>query len=201
MRIAALSVSALLFVFAGCASTSGDDSPYVKPNSLMAEEIESRMQQIPYQHREELYQNLVWLSESGEGTIPSLLKGLQNSDPKVRSSSAWVLGRMRDRRTIPQLQSALNDTNQTVRLEIARTLVYMGDLQPSPVLIEGLDSDKKEVRYMCNETLKSATGHDFGYDHLGANENERRTAALRSVKCVCASVTTSAPVRRSAARI
>ena len=178
MRIAALSVSALLLVFGGCASTGGVDSPYVKPNSLMAEEIESRVQQIPYQHRDELLQNLMWLAQTGETTIPTLLRGLGNQDPKVRSSCAWVLGRIHDRRTIPQLEASMKDANETVRLEVARTLVGMGDLQPASMLIEGLDSDRKEVRYLCHEALKSATGRDFGYDHLSENETQRRTAVL-----------------------
>jgi hypothetical protein len=178
MRIAALSVSALLLLFGGCASTGGVDSPYVKPNSLMAEEIESRVQQIPYQHRDELLQNLMWLAQTGETTIPTLLRGLGSQDPKVRSSCAWVLGRIHDRRAIPQLEASMKDLNETVRLEVARTLVGMGDLQPASTLIEGLDSDRKEVRYLCHEALKTATGRDFGYDHLSENETQRRTAVL-----------------------
>src|SRR5262249_36736570 len=67
---------------------------------------------------------------------------------------------------------------ETVRLEVARTLVGMGDLQPASTLIEGLDSDRKEVRYLCHEALKSATGRDFGYDHLSENETQRRTPVL-----------------------
>ncbi|MEI6129178.1 MAG: hypothetical protein WCR59_03850, partial [Planctomycetota bacterium] len=97
MRIASFSVSALLFVFAGCATSTADTSTFSKPNSLMAEEIESRVTQIPYQHRDELLTNLMWLSQTGESTIPSLLRGLPSEDAKVRSSCAWVLGRIHDR--------------------------------------------------------------------------------------------------------
>ena len=172
MRIAALSVSALLLVVGGCASTSNEDSSYSQPNSLMAEEIESRVKQIPFQHREELLDNLKWLVQTGETTIPTLLRGLSHESPKVRSNCAWALGMIRDRRTIPQLQRASKDSNESVRLEIARALVWLGDVQQSPTLIEGLDSDKKEVRYLCHEALKGASGRDFGYDHL--TENEQR---------------------------
>ena len=90
-----------------------------------------------------------------------------------------MLGRIHDRRTIPDLQKAMHDGEDGVRLEIARTLVLMGDLQQSPILIAGLDSDRKEVRFMCHEALKSATGHDFGYDHLNQNQQELRTAVLQ----------------------
>jgi hypothetical protein len=150
-----------------------------QPNSLMAVEIDRRIEQIPYQHRDELFNNLVWLAQTGEQTIPALLRGLQHENPKVRSSSAWVLGRIGDRRTIPDLQRVAKDPEPTVRLECARTLVMLGDLAWSPALIEGLDSDRKEVRYMCHDVLKSATGHDFGYDHLQESKEQMVLSVLR----------------------
>ena len=178
MRIAALTVLALL-PFAGCTSSAPQNaSPYAKPNSLMADEITSRIEQIPYQHREELLLNLQWLSQAGEQAIPSLLSGLQHDNAKVRSSAAWVLGRIRDRRVIPEMRTSLQDGNETVRLEVARTLLVLGDLATAPTLIEGLDSQRKEVRYLCHEALKSVTGRDFGYDHLAEDASSRRTAAL-----------------------
>ena len=157
---------------------SEEQSPFAQPNSLMAGEIENRVQQIPFQHREELLQNLMWLAQTGETTIPALLRGLDSDSPKVRSSSAWVLGRIADRRVIPYLQPMTKDDNETVRLEAARTLVLLGDLDQSPQLIEGLDSGKKEVRYLCHEALKAATGRDFGYDHLSENQMQRQLAVL-----------------------
>jgi hypothetical protein len=178
MRIAAFGAT-LLLAFAACSTTESSSSPFQQPNSLMAGEISRRMEEIPYQHRDELLQNLLWLAQTGEQTIPSLLQGLRHDNPKVRSSSAWVLGRLRDHRTIPNLQAAMRDSDQSVRMEVARTLVLLGDLVWSPNLIEGLDSEKKEVRYMCHEALKSATGHDFGYDHLNQNDNDLRVSVLR----------------------
>jgi hypothetical protein len=178
MRIAAIGAT-LLLAFAACSTTDSSTSDYQQPNSLMAGEINRRIEQIPYQHRDELLQNLLWLAQTGEQTIPALLGGLQHENPKVRSSSAWVLGRLRDHRTIPNLQAAMRDGDETVRMEVARTLVLLGDLTWSPNLIEGLDSDRKEVRYMCHEALKTATGHDFGYDHLNQNDAELRLSVLR----------------------
>lgn len=180
MRIAATFAS-VLFAFAACSSTSPSttEDPYIKPNSLMAGEIVSRVQQIPFQHREELWQNLVWLTDAGEQVIPTVLEGLKHENAKVRSSCAWVLGQLHDRRTIPALRAVAKDSEASVRTEVARTLVMLGDLQSCPTLIEGLDSDKREVRYMCHEALKVATGHDFGYDHLNTNRREMQTAVLR----------------------
>jgi hypothetical protein len=178
MRIAAYGATLLLFLQACSTTPPASDSPYQTPNSLMGGEITRRVEQIPYQHRDELLQNLMWLAQTGEQTIPAMLEGLRHENPKVRSSSAWVLGRIRDRRTIPALQQAMRDDETGVRMEVARSLVTMGDMAWSPALIEGLDSEKKEVRYMCHEALKTATGHDFGYDHL-QNDNDLRLATLR----------------------
>ena len=178
MRIAAASATLFLFLQA-CSSTSAETGGFDQPNSLVAQEIQRRVEQIPFQHRDELFENLVWLVQNGEQALPAMVEGLGHDDAKVRSSCAWVLGRLRDRRTIPALQNAMDDRESGVRLEAARSLVAMGDLKWSKTLIEGLDSDKKEVRFMCNETLKTATGHDFGFDHLSANDAERRAATLR----------------------
>ncbi|HLQ36297.1 MAG TPA: HEAT repeat domain-containing protein, partial [Planctomycetota bacterium] len=175
-----LSVLSSLLLLCGCGSSSHQQQQngFSAPNSLMSQEIDSRIDQIPYQHREELLQNLLWLSQSGEQTIPALLKGLSHDNPKVRSSCAWVLGRMRDRRVINDMEKHASDQSETVRLEVCRTLVVLGDLKFSPMLIEGLDSDHKEVRFLCHEALKSSTGRDFGYDHLSEDATQRRTAVL-----------------------
>ncbi|GAB4150233.1 MAG: hypothetical protein Fur0037_18730 [Planctomycetota bacterium] len=180
MRIAAFSVTALLSLLAGCTTGSPKkaESPFVKPNSLMAEEIENRISNIPYQHREELLMNLQWLAQQGETAIPALLRGLKNDDAKTRSSCAWTLGRIADRRVIPELQKCIYDESETVRLEVARQLLLLGDYSTAPTLIEGLDSERKEVRYLCHEALKSATGRDFGFDHLSEDETARTTAIL-----------------------
>ncbi|MBL9078765.1 MAG: HEAT repeat domain-containing protein [Planctomycetes bacterium] len=178
MRIAAFGAT-LLLAFAACSTTGSDESPFQQPNSIMAGEIDRRMEQIPFQHREELLENLLWLAQTGEQTIPALLQGLRSDSAKVRSSAAWVLGRLRDHRTIPNLQAAMRDSDSTVRMEVARSLVLLGDLTWCPNLIEGLDSEKKEVRYMCHEALKSASGHDFGYDHLNQDQTQLRLSVLR----------------------
>ncbi|MEC8650963.1 MAG: HEAT repeat domain-containing protein, partial [Planctomycetota bacterium] len=177
MRIAATAVIAFLTLTA--CSTTESTSPYQQPNALMGSEISQRIDQIPFQHREELVQNLLWLAQTGEQAIPALLDGLGHEHAKVRSSCCWVLGRMRDRRTVPQLQRLTTDTELSVRMEASRSLVLMGDIDQAPNLIQGLDSDRKEVRFMCHEALKSATGHDFGYDHLGQDQIALQTAVLR----------------------
>ena len=177
MRIASAAAIALLTLTA--CSTTEPVSRFQQPNELMGTEIRQRIDQIPFQHREELVQNLLWLAQAGEQAIPSLIAGLGAEHAKVRSSCCWVLGRMRDRRTVPDLQRLTSDRETSVRMEASRSLVLMGDIDQAPRLIEGLDSDRKEVRFMCHEALKAATGHDFGYDHLGPDQSALQTAVLR----------------------
>jgi hypothetical protein len=180
MRIAAF-CAPILIALAACSTTTAPktDSPYMQPNQLMAGEIDRRIEQIPYLHGQGLVDNLYWLAQTGEQTLPAVLVALRNPNPKVRSSAAWVIGMIGDRRTIPAVQKAVTDKETAVRLECARTLVLLGDVAQAPVLIEGLDSDRKEVRLACHEVLKQATGHDFGYDHLTANVDDMRGAVLR----------------------
>ena len=167
----------VLPLWASCGSTSGT-SRFTEPNALMADEIRNRIAQIPYQHREELFHNLLWLAQAGEQAIPALLDGLQHNSPKLRSNAAWTLGQIGDRRVITDLKELAQDENPTVRLEVARTLVLLGDIQHCALLIDSLDSDQVEVRYLCHEALKSSTGQDFGYDHLSDNVMLRHSTVL-----------------------
>ena len=154
-------------------------SNYYESDGLMGEEIRGRVNQIAFQHRDELYQNLLWLAQSGEPALPALVDSLSSKNPKVRSSCAWVLGQIGDRRTITDLQDYVDDEHPTVRMEVARSLLVMGDMEQAPALIEGLDANRTEVRYMCHEALKSASGRDFGFDHLSQDLYTRRQAVLQ----------------------
>lgn len=177
MRLQAI-IPLALATLAGCTTTT-TDQPYAKANSVMAAEIGRRVKDMEFQQRTELLDNLMWLAQTGEQAIPFLLEGLNAQSPKVRSNSAWVLGRIRDRRVIGDLQQHVNDSNQSVRLEVARSLVLMGDMKQAPALIEGLDSDRVAVRFNCHQALKEASGRDFGYDHLAESEIDRQKSALR----------------------
>ncbi len=173
-----LACSLLTLALVGCATQAPTTARFAEPNALMGEEIRSRIAEIPFQHREELYLNLVWLSQRGEHAIPSLIEALHHAEPKVRSNASWVLGQIGDRRVIPDLQPLAEDRDRTVRLEVARTLLVLGDMRYAPELIGALDSDKPQVRYLCHEALKQATGQDFGYDHLSDDGRNRQLAVL-----------------------
>jgi HEAT repeat protein len=181
MRLQATFPLALALVSLVSCNTATPDDPYAKANSVMAAEIGRRVKDMEFQQRTELLDNLMWLAQTGEQSIPFLVEGLQHQAPKVRSNSAWVLGRIRDRRVIATLQQHVNDSNQSVRLEVSRSLVLLGDMKQAPALIEGLDSDRVAVRFNCHQALKEATGRDFGYDHLAESELDRQKAALAAV--------------------
>ena len=178
MRLTAL--IATLLPLAACSTVGDDPRPFAEANSLMLREIKARIGNIPFQHRQELLNNLLWLaSRGGEPAIPELVSALEHDEPKVRSSAAWVLGRLHDRRVIPDLRSLVKDDNHSVRFEAARSLTLMGDMQHASLLIEGLDSDLTPVRYNCHMALRDATGRDFQYDHLAELPGQRRAAVLR----------------------
>ncbi len=141
MRLALITMAVLPWV-AACGTTGEVDDRFAKPNELMESEIENRVSNIQYQHREELFNNLLWLKQAGEQAIPALLQGLKSPDAKTRSNCAWTLAQIGDRRVIPDLKRLANDRDQTVRLEVARSLVQLGDMKYCPTLIDALDSDK-----------------------------------------------------------
>ena len=174
-----LALPTLLLSLAACGTVARQDLPFAEPNALMGEEIRQGVADIRYQHRDELFNSLVWLAQTGEQAIPALLEGLDESEPKVRSNCAWVLAQIGDRRVIPYLQTKVDDDSESVRLEVSRTLVLLGDLSQSPQLIEGLDSPKVQVRYLCHEALKTATGRDFDYDHLTDDKLARAQSVFR----------------------
>ena len=134
---------------AGCGTTSEPTrgSEFAAPNPLLRGEIQKRIDNVPYLHREELLDSLLWLTVQGEVAMDQLLEALGAQDPKIRSSSSWCLGRIGDRRAIPALrQRAEVEEDEVARLELARTLLVLGDFARVPVLIAGLESeDRKSV--------------------------------------------------------
>jgi hypothetical protein len=170
----------ILVPLAACSSgpRGNEQMPFQSPNQLMGDEIRNRISQIPYQHRADLFDNLVWLSSAGEQAMPALIEGLHHAEPKVRSSCAYVIGRIGDRRAIPFLQNTAKDGHEVVRMEVSRSLVLLGDMRYTPELIKGLDSERPHVRFYCHEALKTATGRDFGYDHLTEDETARHRTVL-----------------------
>lgn len=159
------------FGLQSCASTSNSD--FVSPGEIMEEKIAESIAAIPFQHQQELVDNLLWLAQLGEQAIPAVSEALSAPEPKVRSSAAWVLGRMGDKRSIPFLRKQVSDSNEIVRLEVSRSLLSLGDYSQIPVLIAGLDSELQYVRFLCYDALSNTTGKSFDYDHRISDRGDR----------------------------
>ena len=179
-RTLVLVLQAALLGSCGSVSESAKKSEYAAPNPLLRGEIQRRIDSIPYQHKEELLDNMLWLAAQGEVAMEQLIDALSAQDPKTRSSSTWCLGRIGDKRSIAAVrQRADTEEDEIVRLELARTLLLLGDFSKTPTLIAGLESDRRHVRYLCYEALRQQTGNDFGYDHRVEDPTERAKAVRR----------------------
>ena len=160
---------ALIVLFAAlaaaCATSGQEGALETKAVQVLREEIQERMAALPYQTEEQLYSNLIRLAYIGEPAIPYLLEGLKAEPARTRSSSAYVLGLMKDRRTIPALRKAVEDPVPEVRYEVATSLCILGAREGYPMLIQGLSDPEIRNRYKCGEALKLLTRLDFGYRH------------------------------------
>jgi hypothetical protein len=171
-----LIASSLVLVAVACGST--DEDPYFdEPPTFLKEEISERIAQIQYLSDEKLMENLNRLTYIGEPAIPQLLQGLQHDQPRTRGSCAFVLGRIRDRRTVKPMKEALDDPVTSVRYEVATALGQIGDPSGYPVLIEGLSDELIRNRYKAHEALTLLTNLDFGYQHDAAPSD--RAMAVR----------------------
>jgi len=173
-RFASLSFALTLFaltpilVLPGCTSTEPEPGRMDGGDVILEAEIERRVSEIPFLHGVQLVHNLERLARIGEPAVPHLVEALRDERPAVRSSVAWTLGVMGDRRRIPALQEVLDDRVGFVRYEAASSLVELGDSSGFPVLVEGLASSRIDDRYKCFEALREVTGQDFGYRHDAA---------------------------------
>lgn len=153
-----------------------DDAP--RKNQLVEAEIERRIGEMQYMSGLELYTNQLRLAEMGQTAVPHLNEALKSEDALTRSSAVFVFQLMGDRRNIPAMRPLLADPSRNVRYQAAASLVELGDSSGFDVLVEGLADGEIRLRYKCFETLRRATGRDFGYRHDGHPE-EREEAVSR----------------------
>ncbi len=180
MKCLAVTAILLCLITAACESSTRtvDLSEYPEPSAFLRQEIEDRMAALRYQTEGQLYENMMRLAYIGETAVPFLIKGLDDQHVRVRSSSAYILGLMSDRRTIPALLPVLHDPSDVVRYEAATALGSMGDRDGYGVLLEGLLDEDIKNRYKAHEALTLLTDLDFGYRHDDPPEM-RRVAVLK----------------------
>jgi HEAT repeat protein len=177
MRFAALLL--LGVAAAGCSSTSTAEGVDAKAeNSITKSEVERRVAELRYLHGNELLNSLTYLVNLGDTAMPAIRAGARSDDWLTRASLAWVMGESRDRRYIPDLRLMLDDKTTGVRYEAGAALVELGDNAGFSALVEGLSDADVRNRYKCFESLRRATGRDFGYQHDGS-EAARGDAVAR----------------------
>jgi HEAT repeat protein len=149
-----------------------------KKNEIVAAEIDRRIDELRYLHGSDLLQSMTRLVAIGDPARESIRAGAKSDDWLTRASLAWVMGATSDRRYIDDLRGMLADQVSGVRYEAAAALVTLGDSSGFAVLVAGLSDADIRARYKCFESLKRATGQDFGYRHDAAPET-RRVAVTR----------------------
>jgi hypothetical protein len=176
-RILTLTLVALLP--AACQSTTTKDGVQTGPqNAIVQGEIERRIAELRYLHGNELLQSMTRLVQLGDAASEQIRANLRSDDWLTRASLAWVMGTTGDRRYIPDLRGMLDDKLPSVRYEAAAALVELGDSGGFATLVDGLSDGDIRNRYKCFESLKRATGQEFGYQH-DAEPASRETAVMR----------------------
>jgi len=179
-RLRAFALVSLVALTACQTSTQKAGVEGNKKNEIVAAEVDRRIAELRYLHGNELLQSMSRLVAIGEPARDSIREGAKSDDWLTRASLAWVMGASADRRYIEDLRDMLRDSVPGVRYESAAALVSLGDSSGFGVLVDGLSDADIRNRYKCFESLKRATGQDFGYRHDAAPET-RRVAVTRWV--------------------
>lgn len=145
-------------------------------NPIVKVRLQSRIDNIKYQHGPTLVANLERIAAYGPTAVPACIEGLQSEDAMTRMGCSYALGRIGDTTAIPALEGVLEDEVPYVRYEAASQLGTLGSRAGYPVLVQGLSDERIEYRYKCIEALRELTGHTFDYSHNA--DAERRTVAV-----------------------
>lgn len=176
MRIAVATVLGLAL----CACTTTVDKAGVDAgtkNEIVESEVARTIADLRYLHGNELMDSMTKLKGMGEVAMPAIREGARSEDWLTRASLAWVMGESHDRRYIPDLTRLVGDKVVGVRYEAAAALVELGDNAGFAVLVDGLSDGEVRNRYKCFESLRLATGRDFGYQHDGSEASRTEAVA------------------------
>jgi HEAT repeat protein len=97
--------------------------------------------------------------------VPGILPQLQNEDPAVRKTAAYVLGVLGDPQAVRQLQIVLNDPADEVRWNAAMALAQLGDDSGADLLLTLID--------------RSYVG-----TLVGLTEEQKKELMVNAVKCL-----------------
>ena len=130
----------------------------------------------PTRAREEAIDALVAL---GQPAVPALSTALADTNPKIRSGAAWVLGRIGDNRALEPLLGALQDTDISTRYRVVDSLGQFSD-QPRIVapLIAVLRQTQPVVRNPAVEACREEDAHGL-IDRMEPMEPEVDSISVR----------------------
>ena len=178
MRVARILALSGVAALASCQTTTSQEGVGTHPhNAIVQSEVDRRINELRFLHGNELLQSMTRLVALGEAASDQIRSAAKGDDWLTRASLAWVMGASADRRYIPDLRGMLADSDAGVRYEAASALVELGDTAGFALLVEGLGDSDVRNRYKCFETLKRATGQDFGYQHDASPENRGAAVA------------------------
>jgi HEAT repeat protein len=178
----------LPFVLVACVSTRdvtdkspANDSKWIAPTPLLAQQIEDEVARLPYSHGFDRLEQIRWFASVGEPAYPYLLRLANDSRDDVAASALAALGATRDARLVESLHGLdwSEERGQgDLGLERARTLLRLGDWSEIPKLIAGLRDQRLFTRSLCLDALKEATHETQNFDPR-AEKGEREKAIAR----------------------
>ena len=169
-----------------CASTSevqtntSNDSPWIRPTPLLAQQIEDEAARLPYSHGFDRLEQIRWFASIGEPAYPVLLRLANDARDDVAAAALAALGATQDARLVNPIRELAWSSERLsgdLALERARTLVRLGDWSEMHVLIRGLRDERLFTRSLCADALKEATHESQGFDQRAeASEREKSVA-------------------------
>jgi hypothetical protein len=175
MRCLRILSFSLLIVMTACVTEPVDQEQ--SGEDFLQKEVDEIISRLPYESGPELHGLLLRLIAFESFAVDPVMACLDHENSKMRSSAAFVLGQIRDKKALPELIDLTEDDNKLVRFESARAVLEIGAWDTIPLLLSGLEDEDPQIRYLCYETLNRNTGESFGYDHVSTEEDR-----LRAVK-------------------
>ena len=154
---------ALAPLLAGCVSERNAQD--LERNEIRGMEIRQLIGEFRYMRDSELVNAAYRLAHMQEFAYPQLREALRSDDFHTRANVIYTFSLVGDRRNIEYIRPLLDDESPVVRYEAASSLVGMGDPTGFATLVEGLADPNIRWRFKCFESLRDATGRDFGYRH------------------------------------
>lgn len=144
---------------------------------LQDKKIEAAVEAVNAERGSKLLQTLQWLVAQKQLAHPAIFAALPEASTRARANLLYVLGYTKSEDARRVLAEHLGDKDEVVRYEAAAGLIMQGDMAAVPILIDFLGSKDRQMRYKAIESLRSATGRDFGYQFAASAEARGESVA------------------------